>query len=63
MGERDCGRTARWLRLSLRFHLREERSFRPAYYAAAFVFSCQIAMLFTELRSPGGLFIHQMVRR
>jgi hypothetical protein len=39
-----------------------ERSFRPAFYAAAFFFSYQIAMLFTELRSAGSILMHQMAQ-
>jgi membrane-associated phospholipid phosphatase len=37
-----------------------ERSCRPAFYATAFFFSYQVAMLFTELRSAGSLLMHQM---
>jgi membrane-associated phospholipid phosphatase len=37
-----------------------ERSCRPAFYAIAFFFSYQVAMLFTELRSAGSLLMHQM---
>jgi undecaprenyl-diphosphatase len=37
-----------------------ERTARPAFYAAAFFFSYQVAMLFTELRSAGSLLMHQI---
>jgi membrane-associated phospholipid phosphatase len=37
-----------------------ERSFRPAFYAAAFFFTYEVAMLFSELRSAGSLLMHQI---